>query len=66
MTALLAAGLAGYTFGELMIAVIIIAAVAYSAVAFRARRKRGPQTSPALETAEPVTTSTIHTETRGD
>ncbi|MGM1016899.1 MAG: ABC transporter permease [Actinomycetota bacterium] len=49
--------------------VIIIAAVAYSAVAFRARRKRGPQASadPAPpESAEPVTTSTIHTETRGD
>lgn len=59
--------------------VIIIAAVAYSAVAFRARRKRDPQPSPDLTTAEPATTtstihtnstihttSTIHTETRGD
>ena len=52
--------------------IIIIAAVAYSAVAFRARRKRGPQTSLDLptaepaQTAEPATTSTIHTETRGD
>ncbi|MFB8191083.1 ABC transporter permease [Microbacterium sp. NPDC055988] len=44
--------------------VIIIAAVAYSAVAFRARRKRGPLPSD-LVTAEP-TTRTINTETRGD
>lgn len=52
--------------------VIIIAAVAYSAVAFRTRRKRGPQPSDlvAAETgtinAETSTISTINTETRGD
>lgn len=50
---------------------IIIAAVAYSAVAFRARRRRVPQPAPgepgpASEPAEPVSTRTIHTETRGD
>lgn len=53
--------------------VIIIAAVAYSAVAFRARRRRPPQNASDLTTAEPpgpaaaATTSTIHTEKiRGD
>lgn len=59
--------------------VIIIAAVAYSAVAFRARRRRGPQTSPdqgkeptaptgepARESASPALISEGHTETRGD
>ncbi|WP_311246059.1 ABC transporter permease [Microbacterium sp. WCS2018Hpa-23] len=55
--------------------VIIIAAVAYSAVAFRARRRRGPRTSPELSTSETAgtaesvstaTSRTIHTETRGD
>ncbi|MCT1477713.1 ABC transporter permease [Microbacterium sp. p3-SID336] len=55
--------------------VIIIAAVAYSAVAFRARRRRAPQV--AQTPADPADartptgaaaaqTSTIHTETRGD
>jgi ribose transport system permease protein len=50
--------------------VIIIAAVAYSAVAFRARRRRPPEpatTSESVTTREPATTSTIHTEKiRGD
>jgi ribose transport system permease protein len=59
--------------------VIIIAAVAYSAVAFRARRKRGPHTSPdqgkepdaptgepARQSASPALTSGGRTETRGD
>ena len=59
--------------------IIIIAAVAYSAVAFRARRRRGPQSSPdpgkeqatppgtpARESASPALASGGHTETRGD
>lgn len=58
---------------------IIIAAVAYSAVAFRARRKRGPQTSPdqgkepvppegepARLSQSPALVSEGHTETRGE
>lgn len=49
--------------------VIIIAAVAYSAVAFRARRRRGPRPADGItaETSTPIPTpTTSHTETRGD
>lgn len=59
--------------------VIIIAAVAYSAVAFRGRRTRGPQASPeqgketetptgdpARTSASPALASEGHTETRGE
>ena len=49
--------------------VIIIAAVAYSAVAFRARRRRGPEPTEAIAeepATSPAPTRTIHTEIRGD